>query len=155
MAKSDTAKRPAGGNSSKDVERTFVALAEQLGGFLGRVQAKADGWLENEALRAQVAQIRDGAAELLDHVNRASAAARKAAASPMPAGKSSNAPAEKAAPAEAAAPKVRASRGPVDAPGKRHRKPPPQESIDRRFGEVRGKHAGQKQFKVGKSRGRG
>ena len=124
-----------------------IELAEQLGTFLGRVQAKAEGWLENETLRAQVTQIRDSAAELLDHVNRASAAARKAAA------KSSPARAEKAAPAESSS--VRPSSDPVHAPGKRHRKPPPQESINKRFGEPRGKHAGQKQFRAGKSRGRG
>lgn len=164
MSNSDyLTKRPAGGNASKDVEAKVVALAEQLGWFLGRVQAKADGWLENETLRAQVSQIRDGAAELLDHVNRASAAARAAAVKAMAAvpaapkrqgregEKSSPAAAEKVA----AAPPIRASRGAVDAPGKRHRKPPPQERIDKRMGEVMGKQAGQKQFKVGKSRGRG
>lgn len=167
MAKSDNAtNRPAAGNASKDVEQKVVVLAEQLGWFLGKVQAKAEGWLENETLRAQVTQIRDGAAELLDHVNRASAAARKAATNAMagePAPpkrqgregeKSSTAPAEKAAEA-AASPKARRSGGVVDAPGKRHRKPPPQESINKRLGEPRGKKAGQKQFKVGKSRGRG
>ena len=163
MSNSDyLTKRPAGGTASKDVEAKVVALAEQLGWFLGRVQAKADGWLENETLRAQVSQIRDGAAELLDHVNRASVAARTAAkampavaASPKRQGregeKSSPAPAEKVA----AAPKARASRGAVDAPGKRHRKPPPQVKLDKRMGEVQGKKAGQKQFKVGMSRGRG
>lgn len=154
MAKSDNAtKRPAGGDASTNLEPKVVELAEQLGSFLGRVQAKAEGWLENETLRAQVTQIRDSAAELLDHVNRASAAARKAAA------KSSPARAEKAAPAETAAPatsaNVRPSSDPVHAPGKRHRKPPPQESINKRMGEARGKHAGQKQFRAGKSRGRG
>ena len=47
------------------------------------------------------------------------------------------------------------SRGAVDAPGKRHRKPPPQESINKRMGEPVGKQMGQKSFQVGKSRGRG
>ena len=126
-----------------DLEPRVVALAEQLGGFLGRVQAKADGWLDNEALRSQVAKIRDGAADLLKHVNRASQAARRAAANYAPGA------------TDAAAPQPRASRGPVDAPGKRHRKPPPQERIDKRMGEPVGKKMGQKQFKVGKSRGRG
>ena len=41
------------------------------------------------------------------------------------------------------------SRGPVDAPGKRHRKPPPQEPIDKRMGEPRGKQMGQKSVKTG------
>ena len=68
---------------------------------------------------------------------------------------------QKGAPAKAAAvepadpPTPRASRGAVDAPGKRHRKPPPQESVDKRMGDPVGKRMGQKNFKVGKSRGRG
>lgn len=44
--------------------------------------------------------------------------------------------------AVAAAP--RPSRGAVDAPGKRHRKPPPQERLDKRMGEPVGKKMGQK-----------
>jgi hypothetical protein len=50
---------------------------------------------------------------------------------------------------------TRLSRGPVDAPGKRHRKPPPQEMIDKRMGEPRGKQMGQKSVKAGWRRGRG
>ena len=133
--------------TKESVEPMVIALAEQLGTFLGRVQAKADGWLESDALRAQVSQIRDGAANVLKQVNRASVEARKAAARLMPTAK-----------AKPAAKKSKAtgrSGGVVDAPGKRHRKPPPQESIDKRMGEPTGKKAGQKQFKVGKSRGRG
>ena len=42
---------------------------------------------------------------------------------------------------------TRVSRGPVDAPGKRHRKPLPQELIDKRMGERRGKQMGQKNAK--------
>jgi hypothetical protein len=41
----------------------------------------------------------------------------------------------------------RASRGPVDAPGKRHRKPLPQVRLDKRLGEPRGKQMGQKNAK--------
>jgi hypothetical protein len=41
----------------------------------------------------------------------------------------------------------RVSRGPVDAPGKRHRKPLPQEPIDKRMGDPRGKQMGQKNAK--------
>jgi len=44
---------------------------------------------------------------------------------------------------------TRLSRGPVDAPGKRHRKPLPQEPIDKRMGEPRGKQMGQKSEKSG------
>lgn len=59
----------------------------------------------------------------------------------------------KAAAEAARAAKV--DRGAVDAPGKQHRKPPPQEAINKRLGEPVGKQMGQKSFKVGKSRGRG
>ena len=58
----------------------------------------------------------------------------------------SQAAAEQTAPAA-----TRLSRGPVDAPGKRHRKPPPQESIDKRMGEPRGGQMGQKSAKTGRS----
>jgi hypothetical protein len=146
-AKSTTNQAADGRATTEGVEPMVIALAEQLGTFLGRVQAKADGWLDNDALREQVAQIRDGAVNLLAHVNKASAAARQAAAPAMPAAKES-----------AADVPVRVkgrSGGAVDAPGKRHRKPPPQQAINKRMGEPTGKKAGQKQFKVGKSRGRG
>ena len=39
---------------------------------------------------------------------------------------------------------TRRSRGPVDAPGKRHRKPLAEERIDKRMGEPEGKQMGQK-----------
>lgn len=42
---------------------------------------------------------------------------------------------------------ARAGRGPVDAPGKRHRKPLPQEPIARHMGERVGKQMGQKSVK--------
>jgi hypothetical protein len=54
-----------------------------------------------------------------------------------------------------AKPTTRLSRGPVDAPGKHHRKPPPQEPIDKRMGEPRGKQMGQKSLKTGRRGGRG
>ena len=143
MAKRKAAKKAAGGTElNQDVEPMVIALAEQLGSFLGRVQKKADGWLENEALASQVSQIRDGAAELLKQVNRAGAVVRKAAA------KSAAKPKGKSA---AKAAKGR-SGGAVDAPGKRHRRPPPQELFDPRLGEPMGKQMGQKSLK---RRGRG
>ena len=131
----------AGKATGDAIEQKVVALAEQLGWFLGTVQAKADGWLDREALRREVGRIRDGAADLLDHVNRASAQARKAAATP--------------AATPPVAPKMRASRGAVDAPGKRHRKPPPQERLDKRMGEPVGKKMGQKNMKNRMRSGRG
>ena len=82
----------AGGTTSDVVEQKVVELAEQLGWFLGTVRAKADGWLDRENLRKELGRIRDGAAELLDHVNRASESARKAAAKPAAAPKAQREP---------------------------------------------------------------
>jgi len=123
--------------STKDevVEDKVIALAEQIGWFLGTVQNKAEGWLDRETLNKQVTRIRDGASELLKHINNAREATVNAGA------------------AKAAKP-PRPSRGPVDAPGKKHRKPPPQEKIDRRMGEPIGKKMGQKNLKNAR-RGRG
>ena len=148
MAKAKSGNQAEDGQATTEgVEPMVIALAEQLGTFLGRVQAKADGWLDNDALREQVGQIRDGAAKLLKHVNDASAVARQSVSNAM-------APAKSSAP-PAARPAKGRSGGTVDAPGKRHRKPPPQQSINKKMGESRGKNAGQKQFRAGKSRGRG
>ena len=155
MAERRAAKDQAAAGKSTEVEAKVVALAEQIGWFLGTVQAKADGWLEDERLTRNVGRIRDGASELLKYMNRAGAQARQVVAKGVTAAKSTRTARSAAAPKPAAAPKVRASRGPVDAPGKRHRKPPPQERIDPRMGEPVGKKMGQKQFRVGKSRGRG
>jgi len=49
----------------------------------------------------------------------------------------------------------RRSRGPVDAPGKHHRKPLPPEQIDRQMGEPTGKQMGHKSAKTGRRGGRG
>jgi len=49
---------------------------------------------------------------------------------------------------------TRVGRGPVDAPGKRHRKPLPQEPLDTRMGELRGKQVGQKNAKRANRTGR-
>ena len=140
------------GSKKKDdaVQQAMTAFAEQLGWFLGTVRSKADGLLENKQLVKQVSRIRDGATDLLSRVRQAGDVAKEAAA------KAAKAPAKPAAkPAATRAAKTTRSGGAVDAPGKRHRKPPPQEKVDKRMGEVQGKQAGQKQFKVGKSRGRG
>ena len=132
--RNDPAPVAAAAPSNDVVEEKLVAFAEQLGFMVGTVQAKTEGWLDREALASQIGRIRDSASELLAHVT-ASARDAKAAASD-------------AAPA-------RASRGPVDAPGKRHRRPPPQERVPKRMGEPRGKQMGQKSAKGGHRRGRG
>ena len=118
------------------VEQKVVALAEQLGRFLGPVRNKSDDWLDRQALLKEVGRIRDGAADLFAQVKRTGAGARKAVAKP-------------------AAAAARPSRGAVDAPGKRHRKPPPNETLDKRMGEPVGKKVGQKSVRNSMRRGRG
>src|ERR1700680_4110390 len=49
-------------------EQRVVAFAEQLGRIVGTVQAKADGWLDRQTLNDELTRIRDGAADLLNHV---------------------------------------------------------------------------------------
>jgi hypothetical protein len=64
-----------------------------------------------------------------------------------PARKQTRLSARKAAATPTVAAPTRPSRGAVDAPGKRHRKPPPQERLDTRMGEPVGKQMGQKSVK--------
>ena len=131
------------------VEPMVIAMAEQLGTFLGRVQKQADGWLDNPALRQQVSQIREGATQLLERVNRAGSAAAKSATKMMPGKKA----AKKAKKAKKSAAKSKGrSGGVVDAPGKRHRRPPPEELFDKRLGQPMGMQMGQKPLR---RRGRG
>jgi hypothetical protein len=125
----------AGSIAADGIEPKVIAFAEQLGRLIGTVEAKAEGWLDRKMLNAELARIRDGASELIDRMNRARVSLKKAAATPASA--------------------ARPSRGAVDAPGKRHRKPPPQERLEKRMGEPTGKHLGQKTFKNSMRRGRG
>jgi hypothetical protein len=125
----------AGSIAADGIETKVIAFAEQLGRLIGTVEAKAEGWLDRKMLNAELARIRDGASELIDRMNRARVSLKKAAATPASA--------------------ARPSRGAVDAPGKRHRKPPPQERLEKRMGEPTGKHLGQKTFKNSMRRGRG
>jgi hypothetical protein len=81
-----------------------------------------------ELMAVRRVEQRDSAADLAEQVNRKNPSARPTAAT-------------RAISAE------RPSRGLVDAPGKRHRKPQPQEPIDKRMGEPRGKQMGQKSAK--------
>lgn len=138
MAKRKAAKKATTGGTktNQSVEPMVIALAEQLGSFLGRAQRKADGWMENEALRQQLSLIRDGAADLLKQVNRAGAAVQKSV---------TGTPAKKAKKSKSKG--KRKDVGAPDAPSRRLRKPPPQELFDPRLGEPMGKQMGQKSLK--------
>lgn len=132
---------------SKEVEASVIALAEQLGAFLGRTTKRAEGWLDNDALKKQVTQIRASAGQILDQVNRAGATAKKTVVKAV-----KSRTAAKPAAKPAAEPKARASRGPVDAPGKQHRKPPPQEKINRGATDSAIKRKGVKTYQVGRGK---
>jgi hypothetical protein len=119
------------------IEQKIFAFADQVGSLVWTVQAKAEGWLDRKALSAAVGRIRDSAAELLDHVNREGSSPGKTAVT------------------QTATQVTRPSRGPVDAPGKRHRKPLPQKRIDKLMGEPVGKQMGQKSAKNSRRGGRG
>ena len=86
------------------VEQRVVAFSEQLGRVVGTVQARAEGLLDRDVLRKQIAGVRDSAAELLQHL---AAAGKPSTRKPAATGRSG---------------------GVVDAPGKKHRKPMPRDA---------------------------
>jgi hypothetical protein len=105
--KSRSPKETSARTVPEGVEEKVLALAEQMGRLIGTVQGKAEGWLDPRYMRDQLTRIQEGAGDLLSHLG---SAADKS-------GESTRQPA------------VRASRGrsggKVDAPGKKHRPPPP------------------------------
>ena len=119
------------------IEQRLVAFADQLGVFVATVRAKGESSLDRIVLTTELGRIRDSAIDLLAHLTGQDTSKRRTPAQPT------------------AATVARRSRGPVDAPGKRHRKPQPQERLDKQMGEPRGKQMGQKSVKASVRRGRG
>jgi hypothetical protein len=206
-ARKSPKKTQATAKTADTVESKVMELAEQLGWLLGTVRGKADGLLANTSVQQEVARIRDSATELMERVNRASAAAtqqaagaintaidaapgvtasaRKVAATASTSAKqvlsnasasakqavasagqtakkavdtASKAASKAAKSATAAEPVVAAkprSGGTVDAPGKRHRKPPPQEKGSKRMTDSAVKQRGKTQFQPGHGARRG
>jgi len=119
MAKRDNGtKRTNGGTTTTKasdattpdaMEQRVLAFAEQIGRLAGTIQAKAEGWMDREELNKRIASVRDGAAELLEHL----------------AGGGANAAEKKPAGAATRGQNKGRSGGVVDAPGKKHRKPGP------------------------------
>ena len=99
----------SGVTTADAMEQRVLAFAEQLGRIAGTFQAKAEGWMDRDALTKQIASVRDGAAKLLEQL---------AGGAAKPSGRY---PAAAAALGKAR----RRSGGVVDAPGKKHRKPLP------------------------------
>ena len=88
------------------LEGRVLAFAEQLGRIAGTVQAKTAGWMDGDALKKDLARVRDGATDLLQQLT--------ADAQPVAVSRPPGDPAPK-----------RSRGGIVDAPGKKHRRPMP------------------------------
>src|SRR5437899_3206822 len=58
----------SGATMGDALEERVVAFAEELGRIVGTFQARAEGWMDREALTKQLASVRDGAAELLEQL---------------------------------------------------------------------------------------
>ena len=102
-----TTTNASGATTADAMEQRVVAFAEQLGRIAGTFQAKAEGWLDREALIKQIASVRDSATELLEQL--AGGATKGSKRNPA---------------ATAALGKTKGrSGGMVDAPGKKHRNP--------------------------------
>lgn len=148
MAKRDTGKRSKSAGSTTNAsgptagdatEQQVLAFAEQVGRIAGTLQTKAEGWMDREALAAQIARVRDGAASLLEQ---------------LAAGAKTTPDANTSGPARPVA--GGRSGGVVDAPGKKHRKPLPSDPgasrVDSQAAKLR---AATPMVKTNRLRGRG
>ena len=135
--------------SGDAMEKRLLAFAEQLGTMVGTVQRQAEGWLDSEAVRSELSRIRDNASDLLEYVNSKAPSMLGA----------KGAKGARKRPARAAAAPAKASkttgRGPVDAPGKRHRQPPPQERGSKRMHQPKGSQTAPTLVKSVRRGGRG
>ncbi len=121
--------------TAEAMEARVIAFSEQLGRVVGTVQAKAEGWMDRDALKNQIASIRDGATALLEQMAGKEKKAVKKVVAAVAKGRSG---------------------GYVDAPGKKHRKPMPRDT--RAIAEnakAKTKKAGASMVKTMKQRGRG
>lgn len=136
MAKRD---KSVGATTAAGMERQVMAFAEQLGRMAGTLQAKADGWIDRDALNKQVTSLRDGAAQMLEHF---AAGAKKTSK-------------KKPAPAAPRATKGRSGGG-VDAAGKKHRTPAPAgPAANREDSQAAKLRAAKTMIKTNRRRGRG
>ena len=126
MAKRDTgakSTRAASAEAEDAFNERLSAYAEQLGRMAGRMAAKADTLPSQADLGRQLTSVRDEASRLLEQLReRATSAAASARAALPGAGTASKG--RKSAKSAAGAKRGR-SGGVVDAPGKKHRTPPP------------------------------
>jgi hypothetical protein len=133
VAKRETGGKAAAGTDTQEAMNARLAdMAEQLGRMAGRLAAKADAMGDQQALGRQLATMRDNAAGMLAQLRGRAAEAVAAAQASVKSGtakaarsakRGTGAKAAKAAKAPARA--TTRSGGVVDAPGKKHRTPPP------------------------------
>jgi hypothetical protein len=142
-----TAGDAGAGNVGDGIEQQVVAFAEQLGRVVGTVQAKAEGWLDPKALSDQVARVRDSAASLLQQIG-APAEQKAEPATSGGSGRASIATIDRGRKAGGR------SGGVVDAPGKKHRKPVPNEPARASHAADRGRVAKMKAVNAHRKRGR-
>jgi hypothetical protein len=122
------------------LEQRLLAFAEQLGRIAGTVQAKTAGWMDGDALKKDLARVRDGAADLLQQLT--------ADAPPV---------AVRTPPPDSAPKRSRGrSGGVVDAPGKKHRPPLPSDpGANRADSQAAKMRAAKTMIKTTRRRGRG
>jgi len=122
------------------LEERVLAFAEQLGRIAGTVQAKTAGWMDGDALRKELARVRDGAAELLQQLT--------ADAPPVAVSTRTGGPAPRRTRGR--------SGGIVDAPGKKHRPPMPTDpGANRADSQAAKMRAAKTMVKTSRRRGRG
>ena len=137
---SSTAPTPPVGTPTVDgLEERVLAFAEQLGRIAGTVQAKTAGWMDGDALKKELALVRDGAAELLQQltVDAPPVAVSARTGGPVPKSRGR-------------------SGGIVDAPGKKHRRPMPSDpGANRADSQAAKMRAAKTMVKTSRRRGRG
>ena len=128
------------------------------------MQAKTEGWMDRDALNKQIAGVRDSASELLDQmkttVTSAAETAKTTVSHAAETAKrtvaSATGTAKKTAAAATSSKNAGRSRGAVDAPGKKHRKPTPKDqramAADAKIANMR---SAKMSMKTMKTRGRG
>jgi len=122
------------------LEERVLAFAEQLGRIAGTVQAKTAGWIDGDALKTELARVRDGAADLLQQLT---ANAKSMAETTAPGG-----PAPRRTQGR--------SGGTVDAPGKKHRpRMPADPGANRADSQAAKIRAAKTMIKTPRRRGRG
>ena len=122
------------------LEQRVLAFAEQLGRIAGTVQAKTAGLMDSDALKKELARVRDGAADLLRQLTPD--------APPVATSRPTGGPAPTRSQGR--------SGGIVDAPGKKHRpRMPTDPGANRADSQAAKVRAAKTMVKTSRRRGRG